>query len=106
MKNTFTTFDINTAVSWISSNTKKTGIVVAVIPAGTHPATMGFTSVGKNAGVRTEVSYVIRGQIKNSSPTLYWPLTSLLSRLEGLTPEEIAWCHNNAIKIRTLMQKY
>lgn len=94
---------IGSAVSWTSSNTEKTGNVICVVPAGSHPRDLGHPTVGKGSLPRGEESYVVKGGQKGGASTLFWPLVSLLRPANGLTPSEIAWCNAHADAVRELI---
>ena len=98
-------FKINEAVRWTSSNTQKTGVIVGVVPAGRMPRDAGFPGLGDTSMPRDRESYVVRGNAKGAKPTLYWPVVSLLQALDGLTPDEIAWCQAHAPRIRDLISE-
>lgn len=94
------TFAVGDAVRWTSSCTRKEGVVVAIVPAGYKPD----TKLVKTDGIhRREESYVVKGGEPGRRQAHYWPLVSLLERRDGLNSEELAWCHNNAPRIRALM---
>lgn len=88
-------FKVGEAVRWTSSNTGKEGVIVAFVPAGRRPCDIGFPKLGHESLPRDCRSFVVRGNAKGARPTLYWPLVSLLHAAEGLTQDEIAWCHKN-----------
>ena len=94
------TFAIGDAVTWISSNAKKEGVVVAIVPPKSRPERSLMKDTG---GPRPHESYVVRGGEKGRSQAHYWPLVSLLHRAEGLTSVEVMWCHQNAPRVRELM---
>lgn len=96
-------FKLHDPVRWTSSNTKKEGVIVGVVPPRHLPRDCGFHKLGDTALPRDHVSYVVRGGVAGGRQSLYWPLTSLLHACEGLTAEEVAWCHKNAGMIRDLM---
>ena len=65
---------IGETVTWTSSHLKKTGEIVAVVPAGERPTT-DLTPKVKDPGTpRDHDSYVVKAQGKH-----YWPRVSLLS---------------------------
>jgi hypothetical protein len=97
-------FKINDPVRWTSSNKHKTGVIVGVVPAGKMPRDIGV-SVGDTSLPRGHESYVVRGNAKGAKPSLYWPLVSLLQSIEGLTPDEIAWCHAHAPRVRQFISE-
>lgn len=74
------------AVYWTSSNTRKSGLIVAVIPAGSLPGDFKFKLKDADAP-RDHESYVVKGWrcAANGDPVegstrLYWPRVSLLTR--------------------------
>ncbi len=92
-------------VRWTSSNTRKSGIVEGVIPPRKSPHEMGFLRVDGGSNRRDHESYVITGSPEGSAKkAVYWPLVSLLSTSDGLTPEEIAWCHEHPDAVRALIK--
>lgn len=96
-------------VRWISSGTPKVGSVVAVVPVGVSPHSLGFTRIDAGTAIRDEESYIVKGHvIRNGKPetktTLYWPRTSLLEPVDSLSEAEIAWCHANPHVVRAMMQ--
>lgn len=76
--------EVGDRVRWVSSNTRKKGEIVAIVPPGSTPKAMGYRIDGGFS--RDHVSYVVKGRRTDSkdqpvgSATLYWPLTSLLQR--------------------------
>lgn len=99
-------FDVGTMVSWTSSNTRKTGVVMAVIPVGKRPADFGYSNLDNSGMPRDHVTYVVKGGLPGKKQnTLYWPRTSLLDPVDGLSSDEIAWCHSNAALVRAVMAK-
>lgn len=96
-------FEVNDAVHWVSSSTRKEGVVVGVVPAGRLPSHVGFLKLGETSLPRDRESYVVRGGVPGNRATLYWPVVSLLRAAEGLTLGELEWCNKNALRIRSLM---
>ena len=96
-------FKVNEPVRWISSNTRKEGVVVAIVPPRSHPRNVGFNKLGDTSLPRDHESYIVKGGVPGQRQTAYWPLTSLLSAAKGLTADEVAWCHKNANRVRDLM---
>ncbi len=96
-------FKMNEPVRWVSSNTKKEGVVVAIIPAGRLPRDFGFKKLGDTTLPRDHGSYIVKGGVPGQRQALYWPLASLLNAAEGLTADEVTWCHQNAGRVRELM---
>lgn len=73
-------------VTWVSSNTRKVGHIVAIVPAGQKPKDVGFPKAGGEGMSRDHVSYVLKGQRHDGkkpigSAALYWPHVSLIKRL-------------------------
>ena len=97
------TFSVGDAVRWKSSQTRREGVIEAVIPSGKHPHEAGYLELGKNSMHRDHETYAVRGGVQGQRTTLYWPMVSLLERAEGLTAEEVRWCHANAPAVRKLM---
>ncbi len=90
-------------VKWTSSNTRKEGVVVAVVPAGKTPRALGFDVDGAGSPRKHE-SYLVKGNVPGQPwKKIYWPVASLLERMEGLSADEIKWCCNHPEKIRALM---
>ena len=96
-------YRINDLLRWTSSNTRKEGVVVAIVPAGKLPRDVGFPRLGEESMPRDAESYVVRGGEPGRRQTDYWPLVSLLAAAEGLTADEVTWCHRNARQIRELI---
>ena len=77
-------FEVGTEVTWISSNTRKRGVITAIVPAGKTPADVGASRAGGGGGSRDHETYVVRGQKLNHKgepygpKADYWPLVSLL----------------------------
>lgn len=65
---------IGQTVTWTSSNLKKTGEIVAVVPAGERPKNDFTPKVDVSGGHRDHISYVVRANGKH-----YWPRVSLLN---------------------------
>lgn len=69
-------------VVWVSSNLKKYGVIVGVVPAGKLPDRERFPKLYSGAGVglpRNHESYVVaveRGKTPGSSVRHYWPRVS------------------------------
>lgn len=96
-------FKIGQAVVWESSNTKKEGVIVGVVPRGSRPAEVGFKIDGVCGSSRKHESYVVRGGVPGKKNTNYWPMVSLLRPASTLSPEEMQWCHKNADAVRALI---
>lgn len=98
--------NIGDSVAWISSNLKKTGRVVAVIPAGALPREVDPAYKKLEAATpRNEESYVVLGSAaRGGREALYWPRPSLLCPTEALTDAELEWCKANPAAIRRVMQ--
>lgn len=105
-----TTFGVGQSVEWISSGTKKTGVVIGVIPSKRVPLDMGYKVEGGLP--RDHESYIVegvksvcrRGETRSRQvKSLYWPRVSLLRPLDTLTTEEINWCMTHPKEIRKLM---
>ncbi|GCD54190.1 MULTISPECIES: hypothetical protein [Acetobacter] len=99
-----TDFKIGTPVSWKSSCTQKSGVIIAIVPAGKTPSEISpeYRRLG-NAIPRDHTSYIVSGGAKNRRKTLYWPRTSLLKPQKSLTESERKWCEANPELIRRLM---
>jgi hypothetical protein len=97
------TFQVDDKVRWTSSNLAKEGIVVAVIPSHKSPLEMGIKIDG-SGGARDHTSYIIRGGAPGQAARLYWPVVSLLAHDEGLTAQEVKWCHDHADLVRRVIQ--
>lgn len=95
-------FEINDAVRWTSSNVRKEGVIIGIVPANRMPRDVGL-NIGDTSLPRDHQSYVVRGGEPGRRTTIYWPVVSLLNRAEGLTADEINWCHKNAPRVRSLM---
>lgn len=93
-------FAVDDRVTWISSCTRKEGVVVEVVPAGSYPQSMGRSKLGMH---RDHETYVVKGGERGKRTALYWPRVSLLQKAGHLSPEEIAWCHTNAERVRRLI---
>lgn len=93
-------FAIDDFVIWTSSYTCKEGVVVEVVPAGEYPKSIDRQ---KRGGPRDHETYVIRGGERGKRKTLYWPRVNVLVKQGQLSPDELAWCHDNAGLIRNLM---
>lgn len=91
------------AVRWTSSNAHKEGVIVAVVPPGRLPRDVGYDKLGDTSLPRNHESYIVKGGEPGRRPKFYWPMVSLLNRAEGLTADEVAWCHQNAPRVRELM---
>ena len=71
-------------VRWISSNTRKSGTIEAIVPEGSTPSDVGFPKAGGGGMSRGHESYVVRGRKLDSRgneygpAALYWPFVSLL----------------------------
>jgi hypothetical protein len=76
---------------------------VGIVPAGRLPSAIGFGKLGAQSLPRDHESYVVRGGEPGKRPAPYWPLVSLLHRAEGLTADEIEWCHKNAPRVRQMI---
>lgn len=82
------TFAVGDKVEWTSSNTRKVGEIVAVVPAGKIPSDVGFPKAGGGGIGRKQVSYIARGRKRTyrdepyGSNAVYWPMTSLLKPLD------------------------
>lgn len=78
---------IGDRVRWRSSNKDKAGEIVGIVPAGSSPSREGFAMTSEGLS-RNQVSYVVRGThvdrkgVAIGKPTLFWPLTSLIERVE------------------------
>lgn len=96
-------FAIDQRVRWISSNTRKTGVVVSIVPPHRVPADIGYAGVGFGSMSRSHESYIVRGAQDGGRQTNYWPVVTLLQDFDGLTPADLAWCHENAVKVRDLI---
>jgi hypothetical protein len=96
-------FKVGEAVRWISSNTRKEGVIVAVVPARRLPRDAGFPKLGDTSMPRDAESYIVRGGEPGKRQADYWPLVSLLHAAEGLTNDEVAWCHRNAARVRAMI---
>lgn len=100
------TFAIDQRVVWISSGTRKSGVVIAVLPADTAPAAIGYPKLGGPNAQRDHETYIVRGAAGGSAKTsLYWPLVSLLRPADSLTETEVAWCHANPGAVRALIAR-
>ena len=95
-------FKVNEPVRWISSKTKKEGVIIAIVPPGRLPRDVGV-EIGDTSLPRDRESYIVKGGVPGRRQALYWPLVSLLNAAEGLTTAEVAWCHQNAGRVRELM---
>lgn len=98
-------FKVTEPVRWKSSNIKKEGVIVAIVPAGKLPRDVGFARLGDTTLPRDHESYVVKGGVPGTRHGTYWPIVSLLHAAEGLTADEIAWCHKNASRVREFMSK-
>lgn len=99
-------FRVGQAVHWVSSLTRKEGVVVAVVPAGSVPRDVGYPQVGKESLSRAHESYVIKGgEPGKKANSLYWPVVSLIHASDALTAEEMAWCNANVAEVRALMAR-
>ena len=92
-KNQLFDFKAGDTVTWVSQatggHTRKTGTVVAVVPAGANPRVSELASKfnarsAYGGGVaRSHQSYVVsvpQGTTGKARPVLYWPVVSLLAR--------------------------
>ncbi len=95
-------FRVGDAVCWTSSNRRKEGVIAAVVPPRRLPRDVGYPKLGDGSSPREAESYVVRGGKPGKRQTHYWPLVTLLHAAEGLTAEEVAWCHRNASRVRGL----
>lgn len=74
-------------VRWTSSNQRKIGEIVGIVPAGSTPSREGIKMPSEGMS-RKDVSYVVRGCKVDGKgnpvgrPSVFWPLTSLLTRIE------------------------
>lgn len=94
----------NVTVKWTSSNTRKEGVVVAMVPAGKTPRSLGFDVDGAGSPRKHE-SYLVKGNVPGLPwKKIYWPVASLLERMEGLSAEEIKWCYDHPDEIRAMMR--
>lgn len=92
-------------VRWTSSGTTKEGVIVATVPSKTHPRDIGHGNLGHGSGWRDHESYIVRGGKPGEKTSMFWPVVSLLKAAQGLTAEEVAWCHRNAAAVRALMAR-
>lgn len=83
------TFKVGDKVEWNSSNTIKTGEIVAVVPAGKCPDDVGYPKAGGGGLSRKHETYIVRGRKlynHNRQPYgsngVYWPVVSLLQAVE------------------------
>lgn len=78
------TFQVGDKVKWISSNVRKIGEVVAIVPVGGSPRSVGFPKAGGGGSERDHVTYIVRGRKRSydnqpyGSTAVYWPVVSLL----------------------------
>lgn len=80
-------FVVGQKVKWVTSGTLKIGEVIAIVPAGSSPASVGFPKAGGGGMPRKHESYVIRGQIVSYGKILprksvYWPMVSVIEAVE------------------------
>ena len=74
-------FSVGDEVYWTSSNTKKTGVVLGIVPARITTNKMGFKIDGGFGLYREHESYVVKGgRVGGKQTTVYWPLVSLLHK--------------------------
>lgn len=100
------TFETGQRVFWTSSNTRKSGTIVGIIPARSKPHDLGFKRIDGGGNWRDHVSYVVEGGPLNSKKTAqYWPIVSLLHPADGLTPAEIEWCQAHPEAVRALIAR-
>ena len=101
-------FAVNDAVTWKSSGVSKTGMVVAVIPAGMGPQNCGYGKLGFSTLPRPEESYIVRawhtGAKKTGAGKIYWPFNAWLKPVDGLSDAEIEWCRANASAVRAFIE--
>ena len=80
-------FEVGMNVTWISSNTRKRGVITDVVPAGRTPREIGKPKAGGGGMYRDHETYVVRGRKLTSrgeeyGPKAdYWPLVSLLETI-------------------------
>jgi hypothetical protein len=102
-----TKFTVGQRVFWISSNTRKSGVIEGVIPAKTSPHALGFSRVDGGGNRRDHESYVVAGgHVGSTKKAIYWPLVSLLKPADTLTADEIEWCHANPAAVRDLIKRH
>lgn len=80
-------FEIGQNVEWVSSNVKKVGEIIAVVPAGKRPRDVGHPKAGGGGDARNHDSYVIRGQqvwkgVIQPAKYWYWPVVSLIKPID------------------------
>ncbi|KQM88620.1 hypothetical protein ASE67_02450 [Sphingomonas sp. Leaf23] len=79
-----TKFAVGDPVEWTTSNTRKIGEIVAVVPGGQKPAQVGFPKAGGGGLGRDHESYVVMGRKTDSrgayygSAAVYWPPVSTI----------------------------
>lgn len=85
-------FKVGDKVRWISSNTRKVGEIIAIVPKGKMPREIGYPKAGGGGWGRDHESYVVQGaavpsrhQAKAPRKAHYWPVVSLLEADESET---------------------
>jgi hypothetical protein len=80
---------VGTKVEWVSSNTRKTGEVIAVVPPGKLPIDLGYKRLDNSGLPRDHETYIVEARgpkyvtfgptIQGAGPKrIYWPRVSLL----------------------------
>lgn len=81
-------YKVGDKCAFVTSNTRKVGEVVAVVPPGSVPSDVGFPRAGGGGSWRGAESYVVRARKKNyrgdfyGSVSVYWPPVSTLVPLD------------------------
>lgn len=80
-----TKFAVGDRVEWTTSNTRKIGEIVAVVPEGMLPVEVGFPKAGGGGMSRGHESYVVKGRKTYTrsnyfygSAATYWPPVSTI----------------------------
>lgn len=94
-------FKVGDKVEWTSSNVKKIGEIIAVVPADKTPVEVGYRKAGGGGLPRGHETYVIEGHrvnergVKYGYRSLFWPVVRLLSHHEQVPSRKAMATHRH-----------